>query len=210
MTQEKLLAAAIDCFARLGHNGVSTREIARVAGINEVTLYRHYPSKKELYGAAMESQLKQLRFRADLLGKLRSAKTLQAAILALVELFSDAVAQEPHFVRLLHFGVLEFGAELHPIFLQHMREVLDAMSESISRAAKAEGIVNLDERVVVLAVISSIASLEMLYPLIWGNSHDGDSAAMTPTYGRLWSAVFVPESHETGLGDTAPQQVSEN
>ena len=36
-------------FANFGYNGVSTRDIANGAGVNEVTIYRHFPRKRDLY-----------------------------------------------------------------------------------------------------------------------------------------------------------------
>ncbi|MDQ0112012.1 AcrR family transcriptional regulator [Paenibacillus harenae] len=42
------MLAAIDLVAEYGYNGVSTKEIALSAGVNEVTLFRHFGSKLNL------------------------------------------------------------------------------------------------------------------------------------------------------------------
>jgi AcrR family transcriptional regulator len=47
-TRERLLAAAIRVFGQNGVSGATTREIARVAKVNEVTLFRYFKSKDEL------------------------------------------------------------------------------------------------------------------------------------------------------------------
>ncbi|MFF2888720.1 TetR/AcrR family transcriptional regulator [Paenibacillus sp. NPDC057967] len=47
-TAEKLMKAVIDLVAEQGYNGVSTKEIAACAGVNEVTLFRHFGSKLNL------------------------------------------------------------------------------------------------------------------------------------------------------------------
>ena len=47
-TEERILAAATIAFARHGVSGATTREIARHARVNEVTLFRHFKSKNEL------------------------------------------------------------------------------------------------------------------------------------------------------------------
>jgi AcrR family transcriptional regulator len=41
-TEEKILLAATRVFARQGVSGATTREIARRARVNEVTLFRHF------------------------------------------------------------------------------------------------------------------------------------------------------------------------
>ena len=50
-TQDRLLDAAARIFARDGLQGATTREIASDAGVNEVTLFRHFHSKENLLGA---------------------------------------------------------------------------------------------------------------------------------------------------------------
>jgi AcrR family transcriptional regulator len=47
-TSGRILDAALRVFGRDGISGATTREIARVAGVNEVTLFRYFKSKDEL------------------------------------------------------------------------------------------------------------------------------------------------------------------
>jgi AcrR family transcriptional regulator len=42
LTKKRILAAAELVFSRDGFQGATTREIARQAGVNEVTLFRHF------------------------------------------------------------------------------------------------------------------------------------------------------------------------
>lgn len=53
-THTRLLKAATEVFAKAGVTGATTREIARVAGVNEVTLFRHFQSKEQLLGAVVQ------------------------------------------------------------------------------------------------------------------------------------------------------------
>lgn len=50
-----LLKAALKLYAEHGSRGATTRRIAQEAGVNEVTLFRHYPSKQALLHAAIHS-----------------------------------------------------------------------------------------------------------------------------------------------------------
>src|SRR5436190_4173665 len=54
LTGQKLLEAAREVLARDGISGATTREIARVAGVNEVTLFRKFQSKQGLLAAVLE------------------------------------------------------------------------------------------------------------------------------------------------------------
>src|ERR1700736_4625762 len=57
LTRERLLDAAAQTFSRDGIRGATTREMARVAGVNEVTLFRHFKSKEQLLRAVLQRGL---------------------------------------------------------------------------------------------------------------------------------------------------------
>lgn len=61
-----LLRAAVKAFADAGTQGATTRRIAREAGVNEVTLFRHFRSKRELMHAALADFAQQATLRAAL------------------------------------------------------------------------------------------------------------------------------------------------
>jgi AcrR family transcriptional regulator len=54
-TRQRIIAAAIHLFGQVGYTRASTRSIAEAAGVNEVTLFRHFGSKKNLLMACMET-----------------------------------------------------------------------------------------------------------------------------------------------------------
>ncbi len=47
-TREKILRVAAKMFSERGYDGVSTRDIANVIGINSASIYYHFPSKAAL------------------------------------------------------------------------------------------------------------------------------------------------------------------
>jgi AcrR family transcriptional regulator len=51
---ERIMRAAARVFGELGYRGATTRRIAQEAGVNEVTLFRHFGSKDELIREALE------------------------------------------------------------------------------------------------------------------------------------------------------------
>src|ERR1700678_4499761 len=52
-TSQRILDAALKVFSRDGISGATTREIARVAKVNEVTLFRYFQNKNELLRQAV-------------------------------------------------------------------------------------------------------------------------------------------------------------
>ena len=53
-TRERLIQAARVDFAEHGLRGGTTKRIAQAAGVSEVTLFRHFATKKELFVAVLE------------------------------------------------------------------------------------------------------------------------------------------------------------
>lgn len=51
--REKILKAAAAAFAEVGFRGATTRRIAQMAGVNEITLFRHFGSKERLLHEAI-------------------------------------------------------------------------------------------------------------------------------------------------------------
>jgi TetR/AcrR family transcriptional regulator len=58
-----LLDTACEVFSRGTYHGTTTAEIARAAGVSEPILYRHFPSKRDLYLACIEETWRRTRIR---------------------------------------------------------------------------------------------------------------------------------------------------
>jgi len=52
--RQQIVETATGLFARQGYEGTTTRSIAEQAGINEALLFRHFPSKENLYWTIIE------------------------------------------------------------------------------------------------------------------------------------------------------------
>ncbi|MDO4490388.1 MAG: TetR/AcrR family transcriptional regulator [Lachnospiraceae bacterium] len=53
-TQLKIMDATMTLIIEKGYSKATTREIAKLAGVNESTIFRRFDGKKEIVGAAME------------------------------------------------------------------------------------------------------------------------------------------------------------
>jgi AcrR family transcriptional regulator len=54
-TRQRILQAAARVFAQKGYARATTRALAAAAGVNEVTLFRHFGSKQGLFAAIIEA-----------------------------------------------------------------------------------------------------------------------------------------------------------
>lgn len=121
----RILATATSLFALYGYNGVSTRQIASEAQVNEATIYRHYPSKHDLYLAVMKSGLRQFRLRGDRLAAIAEAQDGQTALARTFELITETLLEKPELLRLLQYSALELSADFDPLARKHLSEFVE-------------------------------------------------------------------------------------
>ena len=52
--RQHLISTALELFASQGYEGTTTREIAQRSGVTEAIIFRHFPTKEDLYWAVIE------------------------------------------------------------------------------------------------------------------------------------------------------------
>jgi AcrR family transcriptional regulator len=173
-TEERILKTAASLFAQFGYNGVSTREIAAGAEVNEVTIYRHFPRKRDLYLAVLITELQQVHLQGDLLTRLAGAESGRQALTCTFELIATALRQ-PQIVRLLCFSVLEISEDVDLLLKRHLGELLEVVARYLEPWIERGEIRCTDAKTLVLtltAIVLSRGSLKKVFM--------GDAADMTP------------------------------
>lgn len=122
LTRIRLIEAASQVFANLGVQGATTREIARVAGVNEVTLFRHFTSKEQLLKAVIENAL-----------------ALQSEALANPEAWTQDLKTDLQNYALLYNTMLETQEDLIRTFIGEAKRHPEAAKQVIEEAAKPLG-----------------------------------------------------------------------
>jgi AcrR family transcriptional regulator len=164
--QKRILQAATDLFAEVGFSGASTRDIARMAAVNDATVYRHFSSKKKLFAAVIETELHKLRDRADLLLRVMNADDVRSAPLVIFELLTEALVGQPRLIRLLQFSVLEFGYTLQPLYHKYLGQILDGTVEYLESSHRLNPPVCGDSRALVVVCAATVVGLQTLYILL--------------------------------------------
>lgn len=59
-TKQKIMDAALKIFAKEGFKATTTRSIAKASGFTELTLFRKFKTKKNLYDAVINSNIKKM------------------------------------------------------------------------------------------------------------------------------------------------------
>ena len=113
-TRERLIAAALDVFGRLGFEGATTRQIAKEAGANLAAIVYHFGSKEALHVAVAEHIVARI---GALVGPtLAEARAPQAAatpaaaratLLRVIETYAEVILGEAEAERWARFIVRE-------------------------------------------------------------------------------------------------------
>ena len=129
-TRERILLAFLRVANERGLEAATTRRIAEAAGVNEVTLFRHFGDKATLALAAVRHFSPVERFRArDPQIDASSPSMAAAGLKACLRYCSDGISARP---ELLEFGVGE--ARRMPDVLAEMAAIPRAAMEFLDRA----------------------------------------------------------------------------
>lgn len=88
-TRQKLCEAAIELFSKEGYDSVTTKKIAEIAGVSEMTLFRHFGSKNNLFQDAYDSYLYQPNFESLFKSGLKG--DLEADLLRIGHVYLDVI-----------------------------------------------------------------------------------------------------------------------
>jgi AcrR family transcriptional regulator len=169
-TEERILTTSASLFAKFGYNGVSTREIAASAEVNEVTIYRHYPRKRDLYLAVLSAELQRVQLRGELLTRLAEAANGRTALACTIELISTTLLQQPQLIRLLGYSALEWSEDLDPLLRKHLGELVEVVARYLEPWIVRGELRCADAKTLVLTLIAIILSRDPLRRVFLGDA----------------------------------------
>lgn len=98
-TRERILSAALKLFSERGYLGATTKEIAKASGISEVTLFRHFQSKENLFISVLEHYSFLLKIKE--LSKDLLEMPLEEALKTLAKLFLQTLKSRKDLIKIM-------------------------------------------------------------------------------------------------------------
>ena len=133
---EQILVAAAKLFAEHGYSETDTQVLADRLGVGKGTLYRYFPTKRELFLAAADRVMRQLRQTVD--DSMAGVADPLDGIARAVRAYLDFFANHPEFVELLIQERALFKDRKKPTYFEH-REANGERWRAFYRALIAEG-----------------------------------------------------------------------
>ncbi len=127
-TATRILDAAEALFAERGFTGVSVREIAGRVGLNQASIYNHFPSKQALYEAVLDRGFGPMR---DLLAaRAHGLGTPEARERLLADLI-EHLWRTPHLPKLVQREVLDGGEYLDKLTEHWLKPIYEAAKKAV-------------------------------------------------------------------------------
>jgi AcrR family transcriptional regulator len=115
--QDEILEAAARLFAQHGYSNTDTQLLADKLGVGKGTLYRYFPSKRDLFLAVVDRVMRVLREEVDavMAGIADPLEGIAAGIRAYLAFF----AEHPQYVELLIQERAQFKDRKKPTYFEH-------------------------------------------------------------------------------------------
>jgi AcrR family transcriptional regulator len=113
----EILDAAARLFARDGFAGADTQVLADELGVGKGTIYRYFPSKRELFLAVVDRVMRRLREVVD--AAIEGVDEPLERVATAIRTYLDFFAEHPQFVELLIQERASFKDRQKPTYFQH-------------------------------------------------------------------------------------------
>lgn len=133
-TKEKILDAATELVSEKGYLGATTREIAREAGVTELTLFRHYGSKERLFEAILAQHTFLPRMK-ELLPEME-ALPYEEALRLLATRFLLSLKQRKCMVKIMHSEVSRCPGKIRKLYAGSLEDMQSTLGSYFSGLRK--------------------------------------------------------------------------
>ncbi|MBA4373084.1 MAG: TetR/AcrR family transcriptional regulator [Thermodesulfovibrio sp.] len=125
-TRNKILDAGLKLFSTKGYLGATTKEIARVAGVAELTLFRHFSSKERLFEEVLkhDSFLPVLR---ELLPAV-SGLSYEDALMRIARKLLLALKRRKGLIRIMHTEISRYPEQILGIYHSFIDEMVNTLA----------------------------------------------------------------------------------
>lgn len=155
-TKEKILQSALKLFSQKGYLGATTREIAKDAGVAEVTLFRHFNSKEKLLEGVLENysflpELKQI------MPEILNLK-YEEALLLIVKTFLRTLLTRKDIIKIIKTEILTHPDKVSHFFQPYLIELYDTIALYFNEMEKKGILKEFDHRLGGRALLGMVFS----------------------------------------------------
>jgi AcrR family transcriptional regulator len=198
--RQQILDVALRLFARKGFEGTTTRQVAAGAGVNEALIFRHFPSKEELYWAVIEQQCERAGAGRGLREKLGQKGSDREIFAALALEILERRSRTTDLSRLLLFTALENHRLSHRFFSTYVAEYYDILSEHVRKRIEQGRFRQTDPLLAARAFLGMVVYHSWVQELFgWKPSHKFENRQVADTLTDIWLQGMLAGGSATGV-----------
>ncbi|MBI4463499.1 MAG: TetR/AcrR family transcriptional regulator [Acidobacteria bacterium] len=184
---EQILSVAAELFAQQGYQGTTTRQIAERAGISEAILFRHFPTKEDLYWAVIESKCKTPQSAACAEEKWSEVGDEQQVFLRIAQEILRGYQQDTTKMRLLLFTALENHRLSHQFFQIYIAGWYELLAAYIRQRIQAGVFRDVDPYLAARSFVGMVIYHILIQELFGGKHYkDFDPQHVSETLTDIW------------------------
>lgn len=199
-------------FAERGFSGTTTREIAAKAEVNEALIFRHFPTKEELYWAVLESKIRASDLHERLRELLAGAKDVRAGLTAVAEWTLRRHNEDYTSMRLSLFCALEHHDLARRFFGHFTASYFEVLAEYLRQQMASGKLRQMDPLMATRGFLGMLVYHSLVKELFGAIDPAGsmDPVEVSRLVVSLWLDGMLVEktSSESGAADAAVETVS--
>ena len=193
----RITRAGIALFSRQGYHGTSTRDIARLADVSEVTLFRYFEHKEDVFWAALDASFETLKPRLIALEAVSRNTAPEVFLPRIMNVLVDTATFSPELIRLIAIAVLEVHGKAEDVCREHITPLFTMITHYLSNNIEAGTIRNLNPVIVTLGMALSVLAQPEISKLIEGcHLSRLDLRQVVDTYTEFWLGALMPSSQK--------------
>ncbi len=184
--KRQILAVATLLFSRQGFSGTTTRQIAQQADVNEALIFRHFPTKEELYWAVLEAKILEAAPVKRFEEAVASGEGLEIFESIALEIL-ERRAKDDTLSRLLLFSGLEKHELAERFFSTYVADYYDRLAEHLTRLMEAGLLRKTDPMLAARAFLGMVVYHSWIQEVFGGKKYqDYRAAEVSRTLAEIW------------------------
>ncbi len=199
--RQQILEVAGQLFARQGFNGTTTRHIAQASRVNEALIFRHFPSKEDLYWAVIEQKCKVATWEKDLQARLAAGKSDREVFQSIAADILGSRRKDSSLSRLLLFSALENHTLSERFFRTQVARYFELLADYIAGRIQAGAFRKVDPMLAARGFLGMINNYFQVQELFGGKRYQNyDDAEATAVLTDLWLNGMTAEDARVANG----------
>jgi TetR/AcrR family transcriptional regulator len=206
--REQILNVASSLFAQQGYRGTTTRLIAERAAVTEALIFRHFPSKEELYWSVLERKINTAGACERMQEVLDAGGNDFDVLSRLAYQVLERRAKDHTLSRLLLFSALE-KHELSQRFVRHyVADYFEVLAQFVRKGIAAGRFRDVDPLLAARAFLGMVVYHSWMQELYGGKEiQEFDNEVVSQTLAAIWLQGMQPEKRRARTKRPRPKHV---